>query len=452
MKIIIVGCGKVGVALTQRLCEEGHDITVVDTDASRIQHIIEEYDVMGVVGNGSSYLALSEAGAETADVLIAVTGSDELNLLCCMFARKEGHCSAIARVRNPAYVNELDFIKTQLGISAVINPELAAAREIVQLLKFPSALKVDTFADGKVRLIKFALDNCDKIAGVPLRDLPGHLNCDILICAVERGKDVIIPRGNFTFQQGDVVSFVATPEKANDFFQKIGLPTRSVRSSLIVGGSTIGFYLAKYLSEAGINVKLIERKPNHARQLAEELPKVLVIEGDGTDRQLLMSEGLEQTESFVSLTNVDEENILLSLFAKKHSKGKIATKVNRLEFDDILEGLDAGSVVYPKYITSDFILQHVRALQNKAGSNVKTLYRILDDRVEALEFTVQEESELTGVPLSKLRLKSNLLVCCITRGNQVIIPRGADTIQVNDTVIVVALEKGLADLSKILAQ
>jgi len=241
MKIIIVGCGKVGTALTRRLCEEGHDITVVDTDSARIQQITEELDVMGVVGNGSSYLALAEAGAETADVLIAVTGSDELNLLCGMFARKEGHCSAIARVRNPAYVNELDFIKTQLGISAVINPELAAAREIVQLLKFPSALKVDTFADGKVRLIKFALDNCDKIAGVPLRDLPGHLNCDILICAVERGKDVIIPRGNFTFQQGDVVSFVATPEKANDFFQKIGLPTRSVRSSLIVGGSTIYF-------------------------------------------------------------------------------------------------------------------------------------------------------------------------------------------------------------------
>ena len=452
MKIIIVGCGKVGVALTRRLCEEGHDITVVDTDSSRIQSIVEHFDVMGVVGNGSSYLALSEAGAETADVLIAVTGSDELNLLCCMFAKKEGHCSVIARVRNPAYVREIDYIKNQLGISAVINPEFAAAREIAHLLKFPSALNVETFADGKVRLIKFSLDNIEKIADVPLRSLPSHLNCDILICAVERGKDVIIPRGDFTFQKGDIVSFVATPEKANDFFQKLGLPTHPVRSSLVVGGSTVGFYLAKHLSEAGVTVKMIEKNPAHARWLAEELPKVLIIEGDGTDRSLLLAEGLEHTESFVALTNVDEENILLSLFAKKHSKGKVAAKINRLEFDDILEGLDVGSVVFPKYITSDYILQYVRALHNKAGSNLKTLYRILDDRVEALEFTVQEESELTNVPLAKLRLKQNQLICCITRGEQVIIPRGGDTIQVGDTVIVVTLEKGLNDLVEILAR
>lgn len=452
MKIIIVGCGKVGTALARRLCEEGHHITVVDTDASRIQHITEQLDVMGVVGNGSSYLALSEAGADTADVLIAVTGSDELNLLCGMFARKEGHCSAIARVRNPAYVNEMDFIKAQLGISAAINPELASAREIIQLLKVPSARNVETFADGKVRLIKFDLEDDEKIAGVPLRDLPGHLNCDILICAVERSGDVIIPRGDFIFQKGDIVSFVATPEKANDFFLKLGLPTRPVSSVMIVGGSTIGYYLGKHLCEAGVSVKIVERSGARARWLAENLPKAIVIEGDGTNRQLLMSEGLAQTEALVALTNVDEENILLSLFAGKRSKGKIITKLNRLEFDDIVEGLDVGSVIFPKYITGDYMMQYVRALQNKAGSNVKTLYRILDDRVEALEFTVHEESDLTNVPLAKLKLKPNQLICCITRGNEVIIPRGGDTIQVGDSVIVVTLQKGLNDLGDILVR
>lgn len=452
MEIILVGCGKVGAALVRRLSEEGHNITVIDTNESRIQHITEEYDVMGIVGNGSSISVLSEANMESADVLIAVTGSDELNLLCCMFAKKTAHCHAIARVRSPHYINELDFIKRQLGISTIINPDLAAAREITTLLRFPGAQNIDTFAGGRVRLIKFELNSLKGIDRVPLRDLPAHLNCDILICAVERDGDVIIPGGDFTFRSGDVVSFIATPEKAMEFFDKLGLPTRPVRSAMIVGGSTIGYYLAKNLAEYGVSVKIVERSGQHARWLAENLPKAMIIEGDGTDRNLLLSEGLGQTESFVALTNMDEENILLSLFAKKHSKAKIATKVNRLEFDDIVDGLELGSMVYPKYITSDFILQYVRALQNRAGSNLKTLYRILDDRVEALEFTVEEESEVTGVPLSGLRLKPNQLICCITRGDRVIIPRGGDTIRVGDSVIVVTLDKGMDDLSGILAR
>ena len=376
MKIVLVGGGKVGAALARQLSEEGHNVTVVDTNKARVEHIGESYDVMSILGNGSSITTLSEAGVEDADVFIAVTGSDELNLLCCMFAKKAGHCHAIARVRNPSYSHELDFIKKQIGISAIINPEMAAAKEISHLLRVPGASKIDTFAGGRVRLIKFALTEQQGLDGVAIHEIPTRLKSDILVCAVERD-------------------------------------------------------------------------PARCNERAESLPGAQILNEDGSNREVLLSEGLESTEAFVALTNIDEENVLLTLFAKKHSHGKLVTKVNRLEFDDILAGLDLGSVVYPKYMTCDYIVQYVRALQNEAGSNIKTLYRILDDRVEALEFTVHEESRATGVPLSQLHLKKNLLLCCITRGNQILIPRGGDQIQVGDNVIVVTLEHGLHDLRDI---
>lgn len=451
MTIIIIGCGKVGVALAKLLSGE-HNLVMVDVSAEKIQEVTEELDVMGVVGNGSSIGVLTEAGMQDADLLIAVTGSDELNLLCCMFAKKAGHCHAIARVRNPEYSHELDFIKEQLGISTIINPELAAAIEISQLLRFPSASKIDTFADGKVRLIKFEILPLHCLDNVPVKDIPGRMGCDILVCAVERGEGVIIPGGDFLLHIGDEVSIVATPANASAFFKHIGMQTRSVRSSLIVGGGTIGYYLAKRLLDSGIYVRIMERDPHRCEELTELLPKATVIQGDGTDRRLLLEEGLPQTESFVTLTNMDEENIFLALYAKKYSQAKLVTKLTRLEFDDIVAEMDIGSVVYPKYMTCDFILQYVRALQNEAGNNVKTLYRILDDRVEALEFTVQEESQITNIPLAELPLKKDQLVCCITRGESAFIPRGKDTIQVGDTVIAVTLEQGLHDLQDILAE
>ena len=452
MDIILVGCGKVGSALAQQLSNEGHSIVVIDTNPDKIRVITEELDVMGIVGNGSSIAVLSEAGMEGADVLIAVTGSDELNLLCCMFAKKAGHCHAIARVRNPLYSHELEFIKQQLGISTIINPELTTAREISRLLRFPAASKIDTFAEGRVRLIKFELKDEHGLNGMPVRDIPNRLGCDILICAVERGNDVCIPDGSFTLQSGDTVSFLATHEKATAFFARLHLPTRPVRSAMIVGGGTIGYYLAKDLLAHSIPVRIIEQDLARCERLATDLPGATVLHGDGTDRQFLQSEGLSITESFVALTNMDEENVLLSLYAKKHSKAKLVAKVNRLDFDDILAGLDLGSVVYPKYMVCDFVIQYVRALQNEAGSNIKTMYRILDDRVEALEFTVHEESATTANTLANLRLKRNLLVCCITRGNEVIIPRGGDRIRVGDSVIAVTLERGLHDVRDILAR
>lgn len=451
MKIVLVGGGKVGTALARQLSEEGHNVTVVDTNKARVESIGEAYDVMSLQGNGSSITTLSEAGVAEADVFIAVTGSDELNLLCCMFAKKAGHCHAIARVRNPSYSHELDFIKKQIGISAIINPEMAAAREISHLLRFPGASKIDTFADGRVRLIKFSLTAAQQLDGVAIREIPTRLKSDILVCAVERGAEVIIPNGNFVLQNGDQVTFLATQDKAHEFFQRIHLPVKPVRSALIVGGGAIGYYLSQELLENNVRVRIIERDRARCDLLTEMLPGAQILCHDGSDREFLLSEGLESAESFVALTNFDEENVLLTLFAKKHSRGKLVTKINRLEFDDILGGLDLGSVIYPKYMTCDYIVQYVRALQNEAGNNIKTLYRILDDRVEALEFTVHEESKATGVPLSKLHLKKNLLLCCITRGNQILIPRGGDTIQVGDNVIVVTLEHGLHDLRDIVA-
>lgn len=447
MNIILVGSGKVGEALAYKLTREGHNLTVIDTNAEKIQNITDKLDVMGVLGNGSSIAVLEEAGLENADVFIAVTGSDELNLLCCMFAKKAGQCRAVARVRNPLYSKELEFIRQQLGISTIINPELATAREISRLLRFPAASKIDTFAEGKVRLIKFSYDNAEKIA---LKDVRGKMGCDVLICAVERGHEVMIPDGNFVLESGDVVTVLATQEKANDFFKKLGLPIEPVKNAMILGGGDIGFYLAKELLHHNIRVRLVEKDLKRCEALAELLPDATVIHGDGTDRQLLLNEGLQMAESFVAVTDLDEENIMLAMFAKKQGVSTTAAKINRLEFDDILEGLDIGSVVYPKYIICDFIVQHIRALQNESGSNVKTLYQILDDRVEALEFTVHQESGVTDVPLYQLPLKPNQLICCITRGEQIIIPRGSDTIRVGDTVIVVTLAQGLQDLTDIL--
>ncbi len=452
MQIIIVGCGKVGSALARKLIDEGHNITVIDTVAERVQRITNELDVMGVVGNGVSISVLSEAGIENSDVLISVTGSDELNLLCCLFAKKSANCHTVARVRNPIYNKEIQFAKEQLGISAIINPELATAREISRLLCFPSAIKIDTFAGGMVNLIQFQITEDMKLNGLSLRQIPEHFGNNILICAVERNHELTIPSGDFVLNADDVISFLATKDNACSFFQKLHLKNRPVKNALLVGGGTIGFYLAKDLLNHNIRVRILEQDIKRCEALAELLPDATIINGDGTDRQLLLEEGLPLAEAFVPLTNLDEENVLLTLFAKKHSNAKLVTKINRLEFDDILDGLDIGSVIYPKYITCDFIVQHIRALQNITGNKITTLYRILGDRVEALEFTVHTTSMVTDRPLSQLNLKPNQLVCCITRGNQIIIPKGSDSIQVGDSVVVITLEHGLQDIQDIIAK
>jgi len=452
MNIIIIGCGKVGVNLAEQLSEENHDITLVDSSPDQLQALSDDLDVMKILGNGASITTLRDAAIETADIVIAVTGSDELNLLCCLLAKKAGRCNTIARVRNPIYNKELSFIRDSIGLSMIINPELAAATEIARILRFPSAIKIDTFAKGRVELLKFKLKPEFNLSGIPIMDLMAKHPYDVLFCGVERNDEVFIPNGSFVLQDDDLVSIIATPWSAADFFRKIGLKTNQVKSTMIVGGGTIAYYLAKQLSDMKIRVRIIEQDKKRCEYLTEMLPDkyVTVVNGDGTNKELLMEEGLNHAESFVTLTNMDEENILLSLYAQEVSNVKLVTKVNRIAYTEIMNRLDIGSVIYPKYLTADYILQYVRAMQNSIGSNVETLYQILDNRAEALEFAVHEESPVIGVPLAKLPLKKNLLIGSINRNGKSWIPHGQDCIELGDTVIVVTTQMGLKDLKDIL--
>ncbi len=450
MQIIIVGCGNVGSTLAEQLSKEGHNITAIDIDAHRVETVANQYDVMGVVGNGASFSVQNEAGIGEADLMIAVTASDELNMLSCLIAKKAGGCSTIARVRNPIYNKEIAFIKEELGLSMVINPEYAAACEIARLLKFPSAIKVDSFAKGRVELLKCKINEGSVLHGRPLTYLSSGLHCEVLICAVQRGEEVFIPDGNFELQEKDVISMVASSRKANEFFKKIGMTTNRIKTCMIIGGGETTYYLAKQLLPMGIRIKIIEQSKERCNELSELLPQAMIIHGDGTERNLLQEEGLPKIHSFVSWTSMDEENIMLSLYAKSISGAKTITKVHRLDYDKIIDSLDLGSVLYPKNITAEYILQYVRAMQNSIGSNVETLYRLIEGKVEALEFRVNEESRLVGVPLKELQLKENLLIACINRKGIVITPGGQDSIQLGDIVVVVTTNQGFNDLKDIL--
>ena len=452
MKIIIIGCGKVGLALAEELVQDGHEITMIDISPSRLQEVAEEIDVMQIVGNGSSIKTLMEADIEYADLLIAVTGSDELNLLCCLIARKQSNCHTVARVRNPIYNKEVELMKQSLGISMIINPELASATEIARLLRFPSAIKIDTFAKGKIELLKFRIRPEFHLNDVTIAELPKKVKGDILVAGVEREEEAFIPNGNFILKDNDLVSIIASPQNAAVFFRNIGLKTNQVKNCMIVGGGRIAVYLARLLLEMKIKVVIIEHNLEKCEYLAEQLPEAMIVHGDGTNKKLLLEENIANVEAFVSLTNVDEENILLSLYASTQTNAKMVTKVNRVSFDHIINQLDLGSLIYPKYITSDYIVQYIRAMQNSIGSNVETLYHILDNKAEALEFKIHNNSRIINIPLKELKLKKNLLIGAINREGNIIIPRGNDSMKVGDTVIVVTTQRGLDDIQDILAK
>ena len=441
MQIIIVGCGKVGRTLAEQLQEEDTDITLIDINPDRINEITDEVDAMGVVGNGASINTLMEAGIETADILIAVTVSDEMNLLCCLIAQKTGHCHTIARVRNPIYSKEIGFIKERLGVTMIINPELAAAQEISKLLRFPSAIKIDTFARGKVELLKFKVMPEFELDGKSIQQITEHFRCDILFCAIE-GKDyTTIPGGTNVIRNGDVISILATPQNAAAFFKKIGLKTHQVKNTVIVGGGTISYYLAQALLAMKIKVKVIEKDKNRCEFLSEELTNATIINGDGTDPDILKEEGIETVQSFIPLTGIDEENIMLTLYAKQVSKAKVVTK--------IINNLDLGSLVYPKYITSEAIIAYVRAKKNSMGSNIETLYHMFDSRVEAIEFIVEENSKVSGVPIKDLKLKKDVLISFINHNGHIIIPTGNDEIEDGDTVMIVTKNTGFTGIDDI---
>lgn len=450
MQIIIVGCGNVGSTLAEQLSKEGHNITIIDMKSDVVKHVSNTFDIMGVVGNGAGYSIQMEAGIEHADLLIAVTSSDELNLLCCLIAKKAGGCHTIARVRNPVYSREINFIKEEMGLSMVINPEDAAAMEIARVLKFPSAIKIDTFAKGKIELVKYRIEENSVLCDQALKNVSAKYKSEVLVSMVERDEDVFIPGGNFVLRAKDEISVIGSARNTVQFFKKLGVTTTKAKSAFIVGGGETGFYLANQLLSIGVKVKIVERDKGRCEELSELLPQAMVICGDGTDRELLLEEGVAQAGAFVALPNLDEENIMLSLYVKSISKAKLITKVHRIAYDKIIGELDLGSVIYPKFITAEIIIKYVRAMQNTIGSNIETLYRMNNDRVEALEFVVKEDSPVLGIPLQELKLKPNLLISCINHKGNVVIPRGQSIIKAGDTVVIVTTMTGLHDIKDIL--
>lgn len=446
MKIIIVGCGNVGAALAEQLSTEGHDITVVDTRQQLVESVSISSDVLGIVGNGASFTVQSEAGVEEADLLIAVTESDELNLLCCLIAKKAGGCHTIARVSNPIYSQEINFIKEELGLSLIINPQLTAAREMANMLKFPFALKVEMFFKSRAEVVVCRIEEDGPLCNIKLKDMPSRLHCNVLITAVERAEKVMIPDGNFELQARDEITILGTRAKMFEFFKKLGRPTAAARDAMIIGGGKTTIYLAKQLLDMGLKVKIIERDEERCEMLTEMLPKAMIICGDATDKDVLLEEGLLEAEAFVANTNFDEENIMLTLFAKSLSKAKLITKVHRIDYDDIIENLDLGSIIYPKYLTAVSIIKYVRAMRNSIGSNIESLYRLNDNRVEIMEFLVKENSPVVGIPLAELKLKKNVIIGCITHKGKMTIANGQSVIRVGDTVILITTRTGLHDI------
>ncbi len=450
MKIVIVGCGNVGTALVEQLSGEGHNITVVDEKEELVQAITNTYDIMGIIGNGAVYSVQLEAGVGEADLLIAVTGQDELNLLCCLIARKAGGCHTIARVSNPVYYKEIAFIKEELGLSLVINPQYAVAMEIARLLKFPSALEIDTFAKGRVELVKYRIPEDSVLCDMQLKDVSSRFKSDVLICVAERGEEVHIPDGNFALKAGDDITIVAASAKIAACFKKIGVPTMRAKDAMVIGGGGTSYYLATLLLDMGVKVKIVDKSRARCEELCELVPNAMVICGDGTERDLLLEEGLAKAESVVSMMDFDEENIMLSLYAKSISKAKVITRIHRIAYDEIIENLNLGSIVYPKNITAENIVKFVRAMQNSMGSNIESLYKLNDNRVEALEFIIREDCPLVGIPLQELKLKKNILVCSINHKGSISTPGGQSVICVGDTVVIVTTTTGFHDIRDIL--
>lgn len=452
MNIIIVGCGQVGETLATELGSEGNDITVIDLSAAKINAITSKLDVMGVVGNGATRSVQLDAGIEKADLLIAVTDSDELNLLCCMIAKKHESLRVIAKLQNPEYSSESAYLKDELGLAMVINPEQAAAEEIARVLRFPAANQIEAFAGGRVELLKFRVPDNSLLTGKSVKSVMALLKSDVLICTVERGGAAYIVNGDFVFEARDLISVIASPKNAAEFFKRIGYKGNSVKDAFIIGAGDITHYLCDLLKRGGIAVKVIDSDRARCEELAEKHREVTVICGDETDGDLLAEEGIERADSFAALTSSDEENIFLSLSARKYGRGKIITRINKPEYDGIIKHLDIDSTIYPKSITSDIIARYVRAMKSSIGSNVETMYTLIKGEVEATEFIIGERSPIINIPLCELhrKLKSDVIVAAILRKDEVIIPHGQDVILPDDAVIIISKLLGLNDISDII--
>lgn len=451
MKIVIVGDGKVGYTLTKSLSEEGHDLVVIDNNRRVLQSSQEALDVAVVDGNGASVEVQREAGVGTADLLIAATNGDETNLLCCMVAKKLGCKHTIARVRNPEYDQQIRFMREELGLSMVINPEKAAALEIFRLLQFPSFLKRDSFARGNAELVELKLKDGNALVGKAMQQFRTVADVNALVCAVERENDIFIPKGNFTMQSGDRITIAADAADLMRLIKNLKVYTPKAQHVMIIGGSRTATYLAQRLIRNKIGLTIIELDEKRCKDLSEMLPQATVINGNGTDQKLLLSEGIASSDAVVSLTGIDEENLLVSMFANYVGVPKTITKINRTEYNPVFESMGGiDSVVSPKLLTANEIVRYVRAMEHTTGGSVLTLYKIVDGKAEALEFSVKGEAPFINIPLYRLKLKKNVLIASIIRARKVIIPSGSDVMQKGDTVIVVTeANRAIHDLKDI---
>lgn len=437
MKIIIAGDGKVGIALTRQLLHEGHDVTIVDSNPHVLQANMYHDDVMAVQGNAATMDALRQAKVDEAELLIAATSADEINLLCCLTAKKlNPRIHTIARVRNPEYTEQLYVMREELGLSLTINPELSAAREIFHLLQFPSFIRRDGFAKGRVEIVGLRIDEGSRLDGVPLHQLYQIAQVKVLVCAVLRGGQATIPDGSFVLRRGDRIFVTARAVNLAQLIKNLGITKQKVRQVMLVGGGRVSYYLAQRLLDARVAVKIIEQDRDRARLLADQLPAATVVLGDGSSQALLVSEGLGQTDALVTLTGMDEENIVISMYGHAQGVRKVVTKVNRLEYGSMFMDMGVGSVVSPKDLCSALITRYVRAMQNKTGS-ILALHHIAEGAAEAMEFRVDDTVLYRGVPLKDVPLKPGVLVSCITRGPETIIPDGGSHYATGDTVIVV---------------
>lgn len=449
MKIVIIGDGKVGYSLAENLSKDRiNDVTIIDKNSDALKKAAENLDVMCIKGNGVSTKILLEAGVREADLLIAATTSDEMNMVCCLTGKKLGAGHTIARIRDPEYADELSQLMEDLGLAMVINPEQAVAGEIARLLEFPPAINVETFAGGRVEMVEIKVTSAMPICGVRLRDLKNIAG--ILIGAVQRGEDVVIPNGEFEIRENDTIHIVGRPTRVYQFCSGIGLEVQKIKNVMIMGGGRVAYYLAKYLDEIGIKVKIIEINRQRCVELNELLPHTLIICGDGSDDMVLHSENIADMEGFVSVTGRDEENLISALLAKQCRVKKVIAKINRMSYADVIKNMGIDSIVSPKLITANHILRYVRGLQNATGNAVNTLHRILEDKAEAVEFTVDKPMSFLNQPLKKIKLARGVLLAAIVRKNEIIIPHGNDVIRMKDIVILIAKDKRLQDLNDII--
>ncbi len=450
MKIVVIGNGKVGHTIIQHICSEGHDVVVIDNAPEAIEQIVNEYDVMGICGNGASVDILESANVAKADMLIAVTCSDETNMLACVIGKKLGARATMARVRNHEYNSQIAKMKEELDISLIINPEKEAASEILKIINFPEALKVDTFHDGNVDLVELYVPADSPLIDKSLAQISQQYQVKVLICAVQRGEEVFIPGGNFVFQAGDIVHITATKKNVKLFLNKLGLISSKIKSVFVIGGGRIAAYLCEELVKNNYKVKLVEKDYDTCVALSEMLPGVTIIHGDGSDQELLEEEGFHQTDAVVCLTDLDEENIIISMYAYKQRVGKIITKVTKASLVGLMESIRMASVISPKDITSSKILRYVRAKNNSRSSNVLTLYKLVNNKVEVIEFQAKETSKTLHIPLKEMPIKKKVLIAAIIRAGEVIIPNGEDVILAGDNVIVVTATEFFNTLDDIL--